>query len=262
MIQDKYTELLTYSIVSMEQISAAAWSMVIACPEIAQKAQPGQFVDLLPAGDFTLRRPISICGIDKDAGTLRIVFEVRGKGTKALAALRAGDTVNMLAPLGHGFTLPAPDTRVILIGGGIGTPPMLPLAQYFGSNAVVISGFRSKDAVILQEDFAATGAKTILCTDDGSAGRYGLVTLPLEEEIEADKPALICACGPLPMLKATAAMAEAYAIPCQVSLEERMGCGIGACLVCACRTKDANGGEQYSHVCKNGPVFDAKEVLW
>ena len=262
MKQDKYTEKLTYRIRAMEQLTDAAWSMVIECPEAAAKAAPGQFVNILPDGAFTLRRPISICGIDKKEGTLRIVFEVRGKGTKALSELRAGDSVNMLAPLGHGFTLPAPESRVILVGGGIGTPPMLPLAEYFGKNAVVISGFRNRDAVILQDDFAAAGAKTILCTDDGSAGRFGLVTLPLEEEIKAEKPALICACGPLPMLRATAALAEAYEIPCQVSLEERMGCGIGACLVCACRTKDANGDEQYTHVCKNGPVFNAKEVIW
>ena len=262
MKKDKYTEKLTYRVSAMEQLTAAAWSMVIECPEVAAKAEPGQFVNLLPDGEFTLRRPISICEIDKTAGTLRIVFEVRGKGTKALSELRAGDTVNMLAPLGHGFTLPEKDTRVILVGGGIGTPPMLPLAQYFGSNAVVICGFRNRDTVILQDDFAAAGAKTILCTDDGSAGRFGLVTLPLEEEIKADKPALICTCGPLPMLKATAALAAAYEIPCQVSLEERMGCGIGACLVCACRTKDANGDEQYTHVCKNGPVFNAEEVIW
>ena len=262
MKQDKYTEKLTYRIRSMEQLTAAAWSMVIECPEAAAKAQPGQFVNLLPDGGFTLRRPISICGIDKEQGTLRIVFEVRGKGTKALSELRAGDTVNMLAPLGHGFTLPEKDASVILVGGGIGTPPMLPLAQYSGKNAVVISGFRNADCAILQEDFAAAGAKTILCTDDGSAGRFGLVTLPLEEEIKAEKPALICACGPLPMLKAAAALAQAYEIPCQVSLEERMGCGIGACLVCACRTKDEHGAEQYQHVCKNGPVFNAQEVIW
>lgn len=262
MKQDKYTEKLTYRISSMEQLTAAAWSMVIECPEAAAKAQPGQFVNLLPDGGFTLRRPISICGIDKERGALRIVFEVRGKGTKALSELRAGDTVNMLAPLGHGFTLPAPDARVILVGGGIGTPPMLPLAQYFGKNAVVISGFRNADSAILRDDFAATGAKTVLCTDDGSAGRFGLVTLPLEEEIAAEKPALICACGPMPMLKATAALAKTYEIPCQVSLEERMGCGIGACLVCACRTQDVHGAEQYQHVCKNGPVFNAQEVIW
>lgn len=262
MKQDKYTAMLTYPVRSMTQLTAAAWSMVIECPEIAQKAAPGQFVHLLPDGNFTLRRPISICEIDKAAGTLRMVFEVRGKGTKALSELRAGDTVNMLAPLGHGFTLPAKDARVILIGGGIGTPPMLPLAQYFGENAVVICGFRTADAAILQEDFAAAGAKTILCTDDGSAGRYGLVTLPLEEEITAEKPALICACGPMPMLRAVAALAQTYEIPCQVSLEERMGCGIGACLVCACRTKDKNGDEQFLHVCKNGPVFPAEEVVW
>ena len=262
MKHDKYTELLTFPVRSMTQLTKAAWSMVIECPEAAAKAQPGQFVNLLPDGNFTLRRPISICGIDREQGTLRIVFEVRGKGTKALSELRAGDTVNMLAPLCHGFTLPDKDSRVILVGGGIGTPPMLPLAQYSGKNAVVISGFRNKDAVILQDDFAACGAKTILCTDDGSAGRFGLVTLPLEEEIRAEKPALICACGPLPMLRAAAALAETYEIPCQVSLEERMGCGLGACLVCACRTKDADGNEQYLHVCKNGPVFNAQEVIW
>ena len=189
MKQDQYTDKLTYPVQRMEQLTAAAWDMVISCPDVAQKAQPGQFVNLLPDGNFTLRRPISICEIDKAAGTLRIIFEVRGKGTEALSQLRAGDTVNMLAPLGHGFTLPSPDTRVILVGGGIGTPPMLPLAQYFGKNAVVISGFRNKDAVILQDDYAAAGAKTILCTDDGSAGRFGLVTLPLEEENATKKPA-------------------------------------------------------------------------
>lgn len=262
MKHDKYTALLTFPVRSMTQLTKTAWSMVIECPEVAAKAQPGQFVNLLPDGSFTLRRPISICGIDREQGTLRIVFEVRGKGTEALSELRAGDSVNMLAPLGHGFSLPDKNSRVILVGGGIGTPPMLPLAQYFGKNAVVISGFRNRDAVILQEDFAACGAKTILCTDDGSAGRSGLVTLPLEEEIKAEKPALICACGPLPMLKATAALAETYEIPCQVSLEERMGCGLGACLVCACRTQDADGNEQYLHVCKNGPVFNSQEVIW
>lgn len=263
MKSDQYTEKLTYPILQTEQLTAAAWSMVIQCPEAAAKAQPGQFVNLLPAGGFTLRRPISICEINRSAGTLRLVFEVRGKGTAALAQLRAGDTVNMLAPLGHGFTIPEnPNARVILLGGGIGTPPMLPLAQHFGANAVMISGFRNRDAAILQDDFAKTGAKTILCTDDGSAGIHGLVTIPLAEEIAAQKPALICACGPKPMLKAAAAIAKENGIACQVSLEERMGCGIGACLVCACQTQDKNGDVQFRHVCKNGPVFDAEEVLW
>ena len=110
MKKDKYTEKLIYRFSSMEQLNLAAWSMVIDCPECAAKAEPGQFVNLLPDGAFTLRRPISICEINKAAGTLRIVFEVRGKGTKALSELRAGDTVNMLAPLGHGFTLPDKDS--------------------------------------------------------------------------------------------------------------------------------------------------------
>lgn len=261
MAEKAYKEKLRCEVAAMEQLTNAAWSMTVRC-DAAQTAQAGQFVHLLPEGNFTLRRPISICEIDRAAGTLRLVFEVRGKGTAALSELRAGDAVDMLAPLGHGFTLPDAASRVILIGGGIGTPPMLPPAQYFGKNAVVITGFRNADAVILQEDFAKTGAKVILCTDDGSAGRAGLVTVPLMEEIAAEKPVLICACGPMPMLKATAALAKEQGIPCQVSLEERMGCGVGACLVCACRTVGKNGGEEYKHVCKDGPVFNAEEVLW
>ena len=257
-----YIRSMQYPIHTMTELKPGVWSMVIACPDIANAAVCGQFVHLMPQGNFTLRRPISICEIDRNAGTLRVVFGVRGKGTAQLATLRAGDTVDMLGPLGHGFTLPDADTPVILIGGGIGTPPMLPLAQYFGKSAVVISGFRNADAVILQEDFAAAGCKTILCTDDGSAGNKGLVTVPLAEEITARKPTLICACGPIPMLSAIAAMAKEQGIPCQVSLEERMGCGVGACLVCACNIYLNDGEIHAAHVCKDGPVFDAERVVW
>lgn len=262
MIHDQYTEKLSFPVRSMTQLTETVWSMVIECPQIAGQAVPGQFVHLLPEGDFTLRRPISICEIDRQEGALRIVFEVRGKGTDALAQLKCGDTVNMLAPLGHGFTLLSKDSHAILIGGGIGTPPMLPLAAHYGKNAVMISGFRSEKQVILQADFAGTGAETILCTDDGSAGVQGLVTVPLAAEITTTKPDMIYACGPMPMLRGVAALAKQHGIPCEVSLEERMGCGIGACLVCACQTVDQNGDTQFLHVCKNGPVFNAEEVVW
>lgn len=262
MIHDQYTEKLSFPVRSMNKLTETVWSMVIECPEIAEKAVPGQFVHLLPEGDFTLRRPISICEIDRQEGALRLVFEVRGKGTAALAALKHGDSVNMLAPLGHGFTLLSKESRVILVGGGIGTPPMLPLAKHYGENAVMISGFRGEPQVILQADFAETGAETILCTDDGSAGVKGLVTVPLAAEISTAKPDMICACGPMPMLRGVAALAKQHGIPCEVSLEERMGCGIGACLVCACQTVDQNGDTQFLHVCKNGPVFNAEEVVW
>lgn len=253
---------LRYPVRSMTQLNMTMWSMVVDCPEVAAKAQEGQFVHLLPDGNYTLRRPISICGIDKEAGTLRLVFEVRGEGTKRLSQVRAGDTVNLLGPLGHGFTLLAKDASAVLIGGGIGTPPMLPLAQYYGSVASVICGFRSKDAAILQEDFAKTGAETILCTDDGSAGHHGLVTEPLKQLLELKKTDIIYACGPMPMLRAIAAMAKEYNVRCEVSLEERMGCGVGACLVCACNLYLDDGSIHAGHVCKDGPVFDAERVVW
>ena len=136
---------------------------------------------------------------------------------------------------------------------------MLELARRYGADASVILGFRTAAAVILEEDFARTGAQVILCTDDGSAGQKGFVTSALESQLEGVD--LICACGPLPMLKGIAALAQERGIPCQVSLEERMGCGVGACLVCACRTV-RDGQEIFSHVCKDGPVFDAEAVVF
>lgn len=253
---------LRYPVRSMTQLNMTMWSMVVDCPEVAAKAQEGQFVHLLPDGNYTLRRPISICEIDKEAGTLRLVFEVRGEGTKTLSQVKAGDTVNLLGPLGHGFTTLDKNANAVMIGGGIGTPPMLPLAQYYGKNAAVICGFRNKDAAILQADFAKTGAETILCTDDGSAGHHGLVTEPLKALLEQKKTDIIYACGPMPMLKAVAAMAKEYGVRCEVSLEERMGCGVGACLVCACNIYLDDGSIHAGHVCKDGPVFDAERVVW
>lgn len=255
----KYTQR-KYPLIKKESIAKEIYSFTILCPEIADITKAGQFVHILPKG-YTLRRPISICGIDKSKGTLRIVFEVRGDGTKELSETQTGELIDMIAPLGNGFTLNDDIKKVVLIGGGIGTPPMLPLAEIYGEDATVITGFRNASAVILQDDFKKTGAKTILCTDDGSTGIKGLVTNPLEDILKSEKVDLICACGPTPMLKAITKLADTFNVECQVSLEERMGCGIGACLVCACKI-NKNGEEQMLHVCKNGPVFNSKEVVW
>lgn len=253
----KYTQGC-YPIVSKKALAKEIYDMTILCPNIAAIAQSGQFVNIKVEG-FMLRRPISICGIDKEKGTLRIVFEVRGKGTKELSQLSEGEMIDIVAPLGgRGFDF-GDYKKAIIIGGGIGNPPMVPIAEYFGSNAKVISGFRNASAVILQDDFAKTGAETILCTDDGSAGRKGFVTEALAEEIAKEKPDVIYACGPSVMLKKIVAIAKENGIKSQVSLEERMGCGVGACLVCVCRTI-RDGEEFYSHVCKDGPVFDGEEV--
>lgn len=255
----KYTQG-KYPIIEKNAIAGNIYSFTIKCPEIAEAAVPGQFVHIRVDG-FTLRRPVSICGTDRKKGTLRIVFEIRGEGTKHLSKLNEGTLIDMLAPLGHGFTVNPDFNKVILIGGGIGTPPMLPLAEIYGEKAAVIIGFRNAEAVILRNDFKKTGAELILCTDDGSLGIHGFVTQPLEELVNKGGIDAIYACGPLPMLKNIAAIAKSKGIFCEISLEERMACGIGACLGCACRTVK-NDEEYFAHVCKDGPVFNAEEVLW
>lgn len=256
----KYTQG-KYLITEKSALAKDMYNFEILCPEIASIAKPGQFVHIRVNG-FTLRRPVSICNINTEKGTLRIVFEIRGDGTAAMSELNAGDVVDMLAPLGHGFTVNKEFSKVILIGGGIGTPPMLPLAKEYGAKATVITGFRNASAVILQEDFSKTGADTILCTDDGSAGKHGFVTEPLADILTKGDTDAVYACGPMQMLKKIAEMCKENNIKlCEVSLEERMACGIGACLGCACRTKK-NDEEYFAHVCKEGPVFNAEEVVW
>lgn len=234
------------------------FDITVKCPEIAAEAQAGQFAQIAAEG-FFLRRPISICDIDKEAGTIRFVFEVRGKGTEKIAELNKGDMIDIIAPLGKGFKVLSADKKALCIGGGIGVPPMVGIAKEYGERAAVISGFRTSAVAILQEDFKTAGCETILCTDDGTAGIHGFVTVALEEYLQSKKPDIIYACGPMPMLKGIVDIAEKYRIETQVSLEQRMACGVGACLGCVCRTvKD--GREIYSHVCKDGPVFDSKEV--
>lgn len=247
-----------YPVISKKNHAKEVYDFLVLCPEIAVEAVPGQFVNIKADG-FTLRRPISIAGINKEKGTLRLIFEVRGKGTKAISQIIENGMIDIIAPLGNGFDLN--NNTAVIIGGGIGNPPMLPLAEKFGKNGTVISGFRNSAAVILQEDFAETGTETILCTDDGSAGKKGFVTDALKDVLAVKKPEIIYACGPSAMLKGIIKTARENNIKCQVSLEERMGCGIGACLVCACRTV-RNGEEYFSHVCKDGPVFKAEEVVF
>ncbi len=256
----KYTQGM-YPIVSKRSLAAEIYDMTILCPDIAKTAVCGQFVNIRADG-FMLRRPISICGIDREKGTIRIIFEVRGKGTKALSSLSEGQNADIVAPLGgRGFELLDKNEKAVIIGGGIGNPPMLPIAEHYGKNAVVISGFRNAGAAILQKDFAECGSKVILCTDDGTAGRKGFVTDALAEVLSKEKPAIIYACGPTVMLRRVISQAKDAGVRCQVSLEERMGCGVGGCLVCACRTI-RDGEEYYAHVCKDGPVFEAEEVLF
>lgn len=248
-----------YRIIKKQNIAKDCYDFTIYCPGIASVAQAGQFAHVKVNG-FSLRRPISICEIDKINNTIRIVFEIRGEGTKVMSNLNEDMFIDIIAPLGHGFTLLQKDKKAIVIGGGIGVPPMVEVAKHYGENATAIIGFRSANAVILNNDFIKNGANTIVCTDDGTIGQKGFVTVSLEKHLQNEKADIIYACGPKAMLKGIIEIADKYSIQCEVSLEERMACGVGACLGCACKTIK-NGEEHFSHVCKNGPVFNSKEVV-
>lgn len=240
-------------ILEKTKIAEDVYSIIVES-NIAPKC--GQFAHIRVPG-FTLRRPISICGYDEKNASMRLVFQVRGEGTRTLSTLCVGDFLDIMTPLGNGFTLLEDAKRVLLCGGGIGTPPMLALAEFYGNRATAINGFANEKSIILDEDFKKLGCETILCTNDGSCGIKGFVTTALEQEINKGADA-VYACGPMPMLKAVAELSKKHKIFCEVSLEERMGCGIGACLVCACAKDDGTP----ARVCKDGPVFNALEVEW
>ena len=241
-----------FKLIKNEEIADGIFDWIVENPNLSKLAQPGQFAHVKVPGK-TLRRPISIC--DATDSTLRLVFQVKGEGTEIMSKIKTGEEVEILAPLGNGFKIEK-GKKYCFIGGGIGVPPMLYAAKQ-AENPLVITGFRDKSLVILQEDFKKIGAEVVLTTDDGSAGVHGFVTDVLKERLsDIDE---VCACGPIPMLKAISEICKGK-VPCQISLEERMGCGIGACLVCACKTK-LNGEEGYTHVCKNGPVYNAEEVV-
>lgn len=189
-------------LLSARELTPGIFDFTLSCPELAAKAVPGQFAQILVPG-HTLRRPISICGIDQEAGALRFVFQVRGQGTGALSRFRPGDMIDILAPLGKGFPIDK-SKRTLLMGGGIGVPPLLAVAKELADKAVAVLGFRNKELAILEEDFKSTGAKVLVATDDGSYGYHGLVTeLAAGEDFD-----VLMACGPGPMLRGAKALAE------------------------------------------------------
>lgn len=241
-----------FSLLKNQEIAEGIFDWIVENRELSSIAKCGQFAHVKVPGKM-LRRPISIC--DATDTTLRLVFQVKGEGTEIMSQMKEGENVEILAPLGNGFKVEK-GKRYCFIGGGIGVPPMLYAAKQ-AEKPLVITGFRNKDLVILQDDFKKIGADLVLTTDDGSAGVHGFVTDVLKEHLEEIDE--VCACGPVPMLKAIAEVCKGK-VPCQISLEERMGCGIGACLVCACKTK-LKGEEGYTHVCKDGPVYNAEEVV-
>lgn len=251
---------MTSKIISQEMISPDIYSMWLSAGEIAGQAVPGQFISLYcEDSGRILPRPISICEIDKEKGALRIVYRIAGAGTTEFSKKQPGETIDILGPLGNGF--PMEETRgkkVFLMGGGIGIPPMLETAKQCQGEVTVIAGYRDKN-VFLREELEKAG-KFVIATEDGSLGTKGNVMDAIRENhLEAD---LIFACGPAPMLRAIKAYAQEQEIPCYISMEERMACGIGACLACVCKSKEVDAHSQVHNkrICKDGPVFLSTEV--
>lgn len=224
----------------------------------AQITSPGQFVHIKCGNNTLLRRPISICDWSVERDLIRIVFEDRGEGTHWLCQRTADESLDVLGPLGRGFSV-RPQGRYLLVGGGIGVPPLLGCALHGGHGSVAVLGFRSAQNAMLLPEYSKACAAVHIATDDGSLGHHGFVDALVRRQLEQDNSfTAVLACGPKPMLRSVAAVCAELGIPCQVSMEERMGCGVGACLVCACKTADGH----YHHVCKDGPVFRAEEVSW
>lgn len=248
-------------VLSQECIAPDIYSMWIRTEKIAAAAVPGQFISMYTKdGSKLLPRPISLCEVDGQKGQIRVVYRVTGAGTgtEQFSRMKAGDTIDILGPLGNGFPLDAAKgSRAMLIGGGIGVPPMLELAKQLDAEKTLVMGYR--DGQFLKEEFEQHGS-LFIATEDGSAGTKGNVMDAIAANgLSAD---IIYACGPSPMLRAIKQYAEEKRIVCYVSMEEKMACGIGACLACVCQSKEVDG---HSHVhnkrvCKDGPVFLSTEV--
>ncbi|MDR1101558.1 MAG: dihydroorotate dehydrogenase electron transfer subunit [Clostridiales bacterium] len=253
--------MFQFKIVDKERLNDMIYSFQIDAAAIARQAKPGQFLHILPEGNVTLRRPISICEINDNR--VRFIFEVVGEGTRLIAKKQVGETLNVLGPLGKGFGLyrNIDMPKIMLIGGGIGVFPLLQLAKdaklsvKANSFTYVVLGFRSKKHVVLENDFNRYANKLHITTDDGTCGEEGFVTAPARRIIDSEEIDGIFACGPKPMLKEVAKLAKNAGIYCEVSMEQRMACGIGTCVGCVIKTTSG-----YKSVCKDGPVFDASEV--
>lgn len=261
-MSEKFQENVT--VLKQQCIGKDIYDMTIQTKHIAGHAKAGQFVSLY-SNDASklLPRPISLCGIDAEAGTLRLVYRVTGEGTgtEEFSRLKAGDKIRVLGPLGNGFTV-EPGKKAFLIGGGIGIPPMLGLAKSIKAAGtcefVSVMGYRDAQTFLLDE-FKEQG-DCYVATEDGSVGAKGNVLDAMKEyKLNAD---VIYACGPTPMLRALKAYAAEQGMTCYISMEERMACGIGACLACVCNSKekDAHSNVKNKRICKEGPVFLAEEV--
>lgn len=248
-------------VLMQEQLSSGIFSLLLGAGQIARLAVPGQFVNVY-SGDRSrmLPRPISICEVDAEKGTIRLVYRVSGEGTREFSHLLPSETVDLLGPIGNGYPLEQmnEEKHALLIGGGIGVPPLVELAKRLPGRKTAVIGYRDANLFLTKE--LEAHAQLVIATEDGSVGTQGNVLDAIREhQLSAD---VIYACGPTPMLRALKAWAGEQGIPCYLSLEERMACGVGACLACVCKTREKDEHSQVNNkrVCVDGPVFLADEI--
>ncbi len=264
-------------IVLNKEIAPNIYLMGLFASQIAKEAKPGQFIHIkCSTGDNPLlRRPISIHKIEKDMGNIYILFQVKGLGTNKLSKRKIGEYLDVIGPIGKGFRTFSQSQKVMIIGGGMGIAPLLAIAEDCvkkRKEVKALIGAASKKMIFGEKQFVKIGVKTHIATEDGSYQHKGVVTDLIKGIIVKWLPDQIFACGPKEMLKIIAKLAENARINCQVSLEERMGCGIGACLGCVCKIKICKAEDSqmiknnesftYKRVCVDGPVFTANEVIW
>lgn len=253
-------------LVKKEQLNSDIFKFSIKAPSIVEKSKPGNFIEIRVSNQTEpfLRRPISIYNLDKENGILEFIFQVKGKGTDILSKKNEGELIDITGPLGYGTFKYDNYNNLAIIGGGIGIFPLYELAKCAkkdNKNVNTYLGFRNKNYVVLENEFKNVSNNLTITTDDGTYKEKGFAIDFFKRDIEEEKVDCIYACGPLPMLKAIQKLAIEKDIPCQLSLEEKMACGLGVCLGCAVKTsKSTKDAPEYWHVCKAGPVFQAKDV--
>ncbi len=251
-------------LIEKKQLKDDIYQYSIKSDKMANEAKPGQFLEIKVTDNVEpfLRRPISIFNVKKEEGILEFIFQVKGKGTEILSTKRVGEQIDIIGPLGKGNYEFDKYNNIAIIGGGIGVFPLYELAKEAKANNKNVNtymGFRSKEFILLEEEYKKVSDKFVIATDDGSYGEKGFAINFLKEDIKQNPVDCIYACGPLVMLKSVQALAKEENIPCQISLEEKMGCGIGACLGCAVKYKTETE-DTFKRVCKEGPVFYSNTV--
>lgn len=248
------------TVVANARIATGVGHLVLDAPRTAAAVQPGQFVHLRIAENaaFILRRPFSI--FRAGGGKLEILYQVLGTGTRALSLVDAGERMDLIGPLGHGWEIPAGTAHALLVAGGLGVAPMGMLAEELarlGVAATLAQGAPSAERILARSVFESACRRVETATDDGSAGTAGFVTVLVEQLLEETTPDVVYVCGPEVMERTVADQASAAGVPCQISLERLMACGVGACLSCVVSTRSGR-----KRACVDGPVFDAADLVW